>query len=118
SPFSAALHHPVKWISDSWDQGTHISSNAAVLVDHWCGRKIVSRRIEVKCLSLIIASRAIQAEPHPQVQCKSLSDVPIVLDVRFEDLVPQIVLRLGACLREAGDPSSQQIGECISRGHA
>src|SRR5581483_10267887 len=52
----------------------------------------VTRRIEIEGLMLLLAVGAKQADSQPQIKRQAASDVPVVLEVRFQNFVTVIVL--------------------------
>src|SRR6266852_401992 len=52
-----------------------------------------------------------QANAKPQVQCQALGDAPVVLEIRFENLVTVVILHDRAGLRIGGDVSREEISE-------
>ncbi len=57
-----------------------------------------------------------QAQPHPEVQGQPIRDVPVVLEVRFHDLVAVVVLDRCILLSERSDVPQKEIGKRVSRG--
>ncbi len=63
---------------------------------------------------VFFAVRSEQADPQTEIQCKSLCDTPIVLEIRLHDLVAVVVLGLFVRLLIACDVPMQQVGKGVS----
>src|SRR6267378_2474662 len=57
-----------------------------------CLAEDIATRIEIECLLLLFTVSAEQAQTESQIECKARSDVPVVLEVGFDDLISVVVL--------------------------
>ena len=105
-----ALHNAVRQSVD--EQVVH----AAIGIDGGHSGLVV-RRIEIECLLLLFAVGPEQAHPHAEIQGQATGDVPVILEIGFNDLVAVVVLDPLVLLPVAGDFAQQQVGEWIARGN-
>jgi hypothetical protein len=88
--------------------------------NHRFGRRpAVGRSLPVIGVMVLLVVRTEEAEPDTSVHSQARRDLPVVLEVWFDDLVTLVVFALRAILLEGGCTASeeiahQKVGECIA----
>src|SRR5579863_8987639 len=95
------------------------STDSSVSFDHGRARReIIFRRIEIiwntRARHIQPAVHgAKQTDPHAEVEGQPRSDAPVILKVRFEDLVPQIIFALATGLLKATQVARKKVREGV-----
>src|SRR5260370_27764364 len=69
--------------------------------------------IEVEGLLVALAVGSKQAQAETKIERQALRDAPVILKIRFHDLIPVVVFGLQVPLIVAGIISHQHIGKCV-----
>ncbi len=78
----------------------------------------VTARVEIKFAVIAITIGSEQADPHSQVEGQMTGDTPVVLEIRFKDLIPVVELGLSTGLGKGRNAAHQKVGKGIARAHA